>query len=287
MSGEIRTTSKCEPCGSGGSWGPGDCTNAFGNEWDYAGENGCNYDCKVSKIFPGTTAKCRHVRYNADKTSCCIGSPSGGSCNPNWQPGNGQCDAELTKYCSIGDRLINDGACVSWRNQRPDATKQLMFNYCKDRLDKQECREWCKANGGICDTSVTNWCKSHPTDPYCSCIMSPLQDPKFGINPKCNDRKCIDTGYITQNMQNTACPDITNCEVQTKLLNSGVSLAGVTINQSCGSGNTGTDTETNDAPATTLFTSSQLIILFLFLVLIMIATMIAVVFDDSSDGSFW
>lgn len=275
MSGQIRTTGRCRPCGSGGSWGPGDCRDIFGDEWDYIGENGCNYDCKVAGASPGTQARCQMVRYNGNQTACCFGNTTTGTCNPSHNVTNPQCDRIYANYCAQGDRIIRDPKCLNWRNVRPDASRATIQNYCVANLDAIECRQWCKqksdSGDGVCDGAVSAWCDSNPSDPYCACIKSPLMDPKFGINPKCNDRKCIDTGYITQNMKNTNCPDITNCDVQTKMLNSGVQLAGVTVNQNCGKPTETTPTAKDTIPKQGMFainTQWLIVIIFLFICVI-------------------
>src|ERR1700758_5559631 len=114
--GTIKIAPPCGACGSGASWGPGNCTNAFGNEWDYVGENGCNYNCIVGGIFPGTQAQCQMTRYLADQTKCCLGTNSSGTCNPAWTISSGQCDSALSAYCSQGNNIVSDPKCKNWVN---------------------------------------------------------------------------------------------------------------------------------------------------------------------------
>ena len=239
MSGEIRTVPKCEPCWGGSTWGQRDCTNNFGAEWDYINPTDCNYNCKVGSILPGQQAQCRMNRYNGDKKICCLGSGNpGGTCAPGATVSSGGCDDILSTYCASGNLIFTDPACAGWTNQRPAATKLLQRTYSLGHLESPWAQTWCKqqsaAGDNVCDIAVQDWCATHATDPFCACVKSPLQDPHVGINPKCNDRACINTGYITQNMAKTACPDLTNCTVQANIVNSGIQLAGVSINQSCG-----------------------------------------------------
>jgi hypothetical protein len=244
MSGEIKYTKGCGACWSDANSMATSCTGEYGPEWAYDGFmqgcGACKFNCVSFGLLgtactDGTHAKCKHVAYLGDQTACCLGKKdTGGTCAPAYNISGGGCDSIMQTYCSEGDKIIKDPKCIEWTNTRPDVSKQTVRLYCLANLDKEECREWCSYNKIACDDAVSNWCATNINDPYCSCINSPLTDAKFGINPACNDRKCIDTGYITTNMEITNCPDVTNCEIQSQLLNSGVSLAGVTINQECG-----------------------------------------------------
>ncbi len=290
MSGEIRYTSECGACGPAVQ-ARASCTGELGDEWSYDGYGSCN-DCQFNCVSfgllgnactVGTRAKCKHVSYLGDKTACCLGRGSGDpkkTCNPTYNISNPACDGAYIDYCKVNDRILKDPICQNWRNVRPDQSKVILKAYCAAHLDAPECKTWCSTRtDGTCDDIAVAWCKEHPADPFCSCISSPLTDVKFGINPKCVDRKCIDTGYITSNMRTTACPDITNCEVQSLLENSGVQLAGVTINQQCGSG-ASASVNTSEAsplsPPTALPTFSTDIYLIMFF--LVLAVLIAVIF---------
>lgn len=250
MSNEIRSTNRCRPCGSGSTWGSGDCSDVFGPGWSYIGENSCNYDCIVAGASPGTSARCQMTSYTGTPSECCInGRSTTGACNPIYTLTSANCDDSLISYCSQGARIAADPICLRWRDNRPSSAYRLMANYCSNDPRHPECLNWCKrlaANkDGFCDSIYNSWCNVHPNDPICTCIKSPLQDPKIGLNPKCNDKKCIDTGYLTQNMINTNCPDITNCSIQPLITNSGVQVTGINIDQKCGNNNA-----TNDAAVT-------------------------------------
>lgn len=236
MSGEIRYTETCGACGPAVT-GMASCVNEFGEEWEYAGYGDCGMaPCSAF----GTRAKCRHVRYSADKAACCLGTNTDPrrTCDPKYTIGTGGCDDVMAEYCAVGDRIMTDPKCINWANQRPAAARQLQTNYCLANMDKHVCRQWCKQraaeNDGICDTAFMAWCEVNSADPMCSCIKSPLST-KYGINPRCNDRACIDTGYIPVNMRNSACPNVVDCSVQATLINSGVQLTGLTVDQKCAS----------------------------------------------------
>ncbi len=308
MSGEIRYSSACGACGPAVK-AVASCVGEFGDEWEYTDYGSCN-DCGFNCVSfgalgtactAGTRAKCKHISYLGNKTSCCLGDGPGiakYTCNPAYTVSNPVCDDTYATYCAAGDRIIKDPKCVNWRNIRPAQSAQTLQQYCTKHLGAQECREWCKAQAdagnGVCDVDVQSWCNSHPSDPYCACIKSPLQDPRYGINPKCNDRKCIDGGYITQNMRNTNCPDITNCEVQTAMMNSGVQLSGVTINQSCGKssgGSSGGSSDSGgngiDAAASALSAavdSNSFLVFFIFILTVLLAVIVGYAITKSYVG---
>ncbi len=262
MSGEIRYTSACGACGPAVQ-ARVSCTGEFGDEWGYDSYGSCgdcSYDCVSFGLLGnactvGTRAKCKHLSYLGDKASCCMGKGPGSNtkntCNPSYNISNPECDSTYATYCAKDDKIIRDPICINWRNIRPEQSRQILQSYCLDHMEAPECRQWCttlsEKGDGTCDQAMQAWCNKFPQSLPCTCIKSPLADPKYGINPKCNDRACIDTGYLTANMRSTNCPDITNCDVQTKMLNSGVQLAGVVINQSCGkSGDTSNATKSLD-----------------------------------------
>jgi hypothetical protein len=112
--------------------------------------------------------------------------------------------------------------------------------------------------------------------------MSPLSDPKYGVNPKCFDKNCVAGGYMTTSMLAASCPNIVNCDVQAQLLNSGVSLSGLTINQNCGSADSVVGAATSSVTTPTaagspsplsVFSSTEIfIIILLFVVLAAVLT---------------
>ncbi len=113
------------------------------------------------------------------------------------------------------------------------------------------CTQYCNANPGMCDAAMLSYCKLNPNDAICTCINSPIQ-LSGGINPKCVDRKCLNSGYLTLPMQRTACPSIVTCDTQVTLQNSGVSLAQIIpIQQNCGNSSTLPATTPTQSPPPT------------------------------------
>lgn len=109
-----------------------------------------------------------------------------------------------------------------------------MTQYCSTNLSDPKCKAWCKDNTAICDQYVQTYCDSHPSDPYCACVKSPAKGVG-GINPKCIDANCLNTGYLTTAMKNTNCPSIIDCSIQTTLANTGIIFSNTTpIQQNCG-----------------------------------------------------
>jgi len=298
---ETKYTSACGACGPAVS-AIASCAGEFGPEWVFDGPGECNmcqFNCTDfgflgTACTVGTKAKCRRVSYLGDKTSCCLGNGTGNAdkritCDPALGPASVQCNPAYTAYCAVGDRIMSDPKCIAWKNQQPGAARATIQNYCVNNIGDPRCRAWCSnvaaAGDGTCDTAVRAWCELNPADQYCACIKSPLQNPKLGVNPKCNDAKCLAGGYLTQNMMMTACPDITDCSILIPMSNSGVQLAGVNVTQTCGNkpvvtGSTGLNNGTtvtptgptggsSAAPAAPI--STQLILVLLVLIAIIVS----------------
>lgn len=241
------TVAGCGACGSQDTWGPGVCSG-LGQGWIYDGGNGCGSCGLGGTAVAGMQVKCKYSSYSGSPQSCCTNDNKNG-CDPSWVPSNSACSSTMQNYCSMqeirtplgvlpGTDPISDPKCQEWMGAQPTVADPIWVSYCANKLDKQECKDWCSSQtGGQCDTIVTNWCKTNPSDPYCACINSSVQDPKYGINPKCVDANCIKSGFITQNMRITACPDLTNCDVQAKVINSGISMANIQISPNCGNKN--------------------------------------------------
>ena len=104
-----------------------------------------------------------------------------------------------------------------------------------------QCRAQCVANPGSCDAFATTYCNTHPDDVFCGCMNSKLNDPKYGINPKCVDSKCLRSGtYLSSAINSTNCPSIVNCDVQNNINNSGVMIAtSIPLQQNCSGGGSG------------------------------------------------
>jgi len=134
------------------------------------------------------------------------------------------CTGKSSSY-ECGEFKPNSSTCVS-----------SMGEYCTAaRMNLPECRSFCKENPAECDAAVISYCKDN-TDPFCACVNSPAAITG-AINPKCIDRACLDTGYLTSNMIQTSCPSVVNCKIQNTLVNSGIVLSNSTpIEQNCGAG---------------------------------------------------
>lgn len=174
--------------------------------------------------------------------------------------------------CCMPASGVASGSCGPYT---PDsaACKTYTAQYCSKNMDKPFCQSWCRNNTELCDAGVIAYCKKNPNDPYCACVNSPAGKI---ANPKCVDSKCIKFGYLTTNMARTACPDMIDCSVRAKLVNSGVSLATVVpIAQNC-SGDSGGGS-VSAPPAGVgggglVLTTPLIVLLFLFVVLIAIVT---------------
>ena len=244
MSGEIRPISHCADSIVifGQNLGsifrdPKKCQDELGPEWEYAGMDKVG-TCSYSKALARAT--CKHVRYSAPKSDCCTGrhpSSSKLTCNPRYRPDNSECDIELDNYCIYGDRMLNDKSCKVWRQSSSNRAKVAYRDYCRLNLDKEECQDWCKKTNE-CDVEVEKWCERRVDDPFCACYHSKIRN-KNEINPACYDEKCVNGGYIPNDMKRIKCAPVCNIAVQLK--NEGVMLSSkINIDQICGStGDTG------------------------------------------------
>jgi len=146
--------------------------------------------------------------------------------------------------------------CIYWSKVSPVHSITANLDYCKYNAGTEYCKNWCNnAPGGTCDTIVSDWCRRFPNDPYCSCINSKLNDPKFRqVNPVCIDSTCMQRGFKTKSHRDTACPAVTSCDIIYDAVNAGVNVINSTsiiqnCNNSTGAGagvGTGTGTGTDD-----------------------------------------
>ena len=213
-----------------------------------------------------------------DPLSCCLGNTNGVICDPKYNLGSGNCDSLMASYCSYDGRIVKDKKCREWLDQRPDAARQIATSHCLDNLDDPRCRDWCRnesaAGRNTCDMAAGQWCNFYPNDQFCSCIKSPLQQ-KHNINPKCNDSRCLMGGYLTQNMRITPCPDVTNCTIQAKILNSGIQVANMTLDQRCGDA-AAAEVDPADAAWGEELQDNMLLLFIVLIVLLAVIIMIAV-----------
>lgn len=199
--------------------------------------------------------------------SCCLGVSGGSSTDcGKYVAGSLVCTEALRGYCTGTN---SQGQVIGTPN-----------------MDVPACQSWCKLNPTICDKAAIDYCAGAGTGtPFCTCINSPATT-KGLINPKCADRSCISTGYLTTNMQQANCPNIINCTIQANLANSGVEISKtVPIEQNCGNTNTsGTNVGSNPS-STSISTipgnassgismSSGMIALILFIVFLFVVILL-------------
>lgn len=144
--------------------------------------------------------------------------------------------AGIKKNCCTG--VTTPGVeCREYGNMYGGACVNFMRGACAG-MDA-ECQLWCKNNpGSHCDAAAVEFCKKNPHHAFCTCINSPGVSAEKGLtNPRCFDLACLKSGYLTANMKTGTCPDVVNCEMQTWLQTSGVSLApNIRMEQNCGDG---------------------------------------------------
>lgn len=282
MSGEKKYANECGACGPAVVQTMS-CSGEFGPEWDFAEPGYCG-QCSFGGVI-GTRGLCVHARYLGEPSKCCFGdAPSvNTTCGSEYTLGSKSCEQQYFARCR-GAASVTDQKCVEWSRIRPDIADPVIQSFCVNNMNTPECQAFCR-RAGTCDLAAQRYCETKPGDPFCACIKSPMVDPRYGINPKCNDRKCIDSGYLTSNMRATACPDITNCDIQAKLLNSGAMLSGVTINQNCGNAANAANTataSTSGTVSTSWFGMSSIVIVLVMLAIIVSAIAVYFLFFDDT-----
>lgn len=152
-------------------------------------------------------------------------------------------------------------------------------------LGRPYCANYC--TNGKCDTAMTAYCKTSKgsVDPRCSCINSAATDPSVGINPKCIDGKCLSTGYLTNNMIQTNCPNVINCNQQVSIKTMGIQLrSDVNVSSDCGNETPSTSNTTDMDTSTSGVKYNTNLLLFLILIFIMIACGVGYLWMDSNDS---
>jgi hypothetical protein len=132
----------------------------------------------------------------------------------------------LKTYCDTSDNMFTKQTCREWitnkTNDDVTTVRNLVDKYCiiDDNIHKEPCRTFIK-NAGLnqdsyYDTMMTAWCKNHPDDSRCACIMS-KHNKKVAADgtaiqglPECVDEKCTDlmrlsNGLIPSTMIKPAC----------------------------------------------------------------------------------
>ena len=128
--------------------------------------------------------------------------------------------------------------CGPYANESNECNFRAMPGYCANNMADPRCQSWCRAHPVQCNQMALVFCASAEgqSSPFCSCINSPA-NAKNIINPKCIDKSCLDSGYLTPNMRDTACPSIIDCSVKATLNNSGIILSNnIPVQQNCGQG---------------------------------------------------
>lgn len=160
-------------------------------------------------------------------------------------------------------------------------------------LSLQTCKDRCIASPGTCDLIAAQWCASHPQDGFCGCMNSTFTNPKYGINPKCVDPKCLAPGtYLSSTQNSTNCPAIVNCDIQVAIKNDGYQIGtSIPIQQNCGNnsgGGGGTTTQPpppTPNPTPTVTPNIWIILLFVFLILIACGLGLWLVLDDDEPST--
>lgn len=165
----------------------------------------------------------------------------------------------------------------------------VMGEYCTSaKMSENVCRTWCRANPNSCDSAVAAFCNTNTGDSFCTCLKSPAAI-KGIINPKCVDRACLDTGYLSSNMQATSCPSVVNCDLKISLVNSGVILSNtIPVQQNCGNTTPAQTPPVTQIAQTTPKTTqpilfNSLVFILIFIALLILSIMLGILFANRSS----
>jgi len=116
---------------------------------------------------------------------------------------------------------------------------------CMGTGDASLCAEY-TPQSGKCDAYFVKKCVAGSTDPLCGCFSVPA-----GI-PPCYATKCLEGGYMTQNMKSSCPTQYINCDAQLVATNTGTQLSGsYNMQQNCGASANTPGTSTGTATGTT------------------------------------
>lgn len=203
------------------------CTSQFGAHWQQVGtvfnntiprpETRWDFACA-----PSRTPKCQLTKATGDPSHCCTtGQPlmAYSVCDKKYVDNrfkSTECHSRWVSKCNSSN-IGSDNACRTWADNNPKDpyVQTAMAGYCSDKLNTQECRDWCVANPGRCDTAAKTYCSTGGDTTFCTCLNSPVIT-KAGLNlsPACVDIDCRDgVGvYKSSEMASDTCPiTITEC----------------------------------------------------------------------------
>lgn len=188
---------------------------------------GC--DCTGADNILGYRGKIKRVAFKGDHTKCCINRnkfQDGFTCDPrDLKYENGTCDDVMPKYCEVGDRSLNDPACITYMNTGGNAnsgeTLARMKAACSqgDNFTTPACQSYFKKYAQYEGDEIYNaYCAAHPDETvFCACrnykqlFDSPQLATLFeGINsarPECNIKECAASSlaYHTADMERRQC----------------------------------------------------------------------------------
>lgn len=235
------------------------------------------YNPETACVFDnGYFGTCVLKSAHGDPTACCIGGTSQSSsaacpstyvdnrysstsCRDKWQNvcrpedfvDSGQLCAKDTVNGPFGFSFTFEGCkpnnpCYRYAQNNPNDSYVVsrLSDYCSNNLTDPECRQFCLANPGACDSGVQSYCaRSDKDKQFCACVTSPAT-AYDGLNPVCVDNDCkTSASYRTAAMkQITQCVSV-NCNIIQNLTAGGnFKFTDNVIKQNCGASGPGTST---------------------------------------------
>jgi hypothetical protein len=163
---------------------PSGFTGSIGSREDapFAGGWGC------ADVFSSANrAKCyKDIKSfsNDDLVKCCIGAKDSYSCPPEYCSQNtSNCINILPSYCRKDDNITTEACRTTLKKANEEMYNEILDKYCVgENLNKQVCKDYCKANLSACSDNLKEFCKDKIGNPKYDAICACFYDDKVYID---------------------------------------------------------------------------------------------------------
>lgn len=138
-------------------------------------------------------------------SECCTTVPAPSGCSSQYSsPLNSGCITILNSFCNNPSNIFNNQACIDWATLYQTKAFKIKANYCGQfnapfKNYDPNCITFVNDANGLIDSTMFKYCNTYPSDPLCSCYVSPLPCPKY------SDKNCVKYGYKDDIMLNSMC----------------------------------------------------------------------------------
>lgn len=186
---------------------------------------------------------------------CCATIPAPSSCASQYSsPTTSSCSSLLEPVCGNQAQIFYMPACKEWATLNQTKAFKFKENYCGQynaifQDYEPHCIPFVRGASGLLDSMMFKYCNTYPSDPLCSCYVSPIPCPKA------NDKNCITYGYKDQIMLQKNCSS--NKISCSQFKNLSPSAQALVVNPpSCSSTSSGSTTGTTSTSGSTTGTTS-------------------------------